>query len=144
VTAPETITHHVGHADDFVEGEFRIVERDGRSVGVVRVDGTYYAVLNVCPHAMAPICAGKLRGTSLPSQPGEEPQFGLQGRILVCPWHHYEFDLGRNGRAVFTDYRARVRLFAVHVDDDGQVSVEMPKRAQPAARGARVADGAAS
>jgi len=144
MTAPETAIHPVGHADDFTDGEFRVVELDGRSVGVVRVDGAYHAVLNVCPHALAPICAGKLRGTSLPSQPGEEPAFGLQGRILVCPWHHYEFDLGNNGRAVFTDYRARVRLFPVHVGDDGRVSVELPRRAEPATRTARVADAAAS
>lgn len=144
MTAPETLTHPVGHVDDFTDGEFRVFELDGRSVGVVRVDGAYHAVLNVCPHALAPICAGKLRGTSLPSQPGQEPAFGLQGRILVCPWHHYEFDLGNNGRAVFTDYRARVRLFPVHVGDDGRVSVELPKRAEPATRTAPVADAAAS
>jgi nitrite reductase/ring-hydroxylating ferredoxin subunit len=141
MTASETVQHPVGRVADFAEGKFRIFELDGRSVGVVSVGGSFHAVLNVCPHALAPICAGKLRGTSLPSRPGEVPEFGLEGRILVCPWHHYEFDLGNNGRAVFTDYRARVRLFPVHVRD-GQVSVELPKRAELNERPARVAGAA--
>ena len=44
-------------------------------------------------------------------------------------------------RAVFTDFRARVRLFPVHVVD-GEVSVEMPKKRPPKPRAAEAAGAA--
>jgi nitrite reductase (NADH) small subunit len=127
MTALASTRHPVGDVDTFGEGRFQIFRIGSRSVGVVRVGETFYAVLNACPHALAPVCEGVLSGTMLPCPPGEEPTFALRGRILCCPWHHYEFDLGDNGRAVFTDYRARLRLFPVHIED-GKVFVEIKTR----------------
>ncbi|HWH21489.1 MAG TPA: hypothetical protein VN671_13205, partial [Solirubrobacterales bacterium] len=54
--------------------------------------------------------------------PGEAI-WGLQNRILRCPWHGYEFDLGDEGRAVFTSFKAKVRMYPVSVED-GSVYVE--------------------
>ena len=58
----------------------------------------------------------------LPSATGEV-EYGLQGRILRCPWHGYEFDLAAGGRAVFTSYKARLRMFPVTIDK-GRIIVE--------------------
>jgi nitrite reductase/ring-hydroxylating ferredoxin subunit len=55
------------------------------------------AVLNVCPHEVAPVCLGGVRGTALASMPGEYT-WGREGVILACPWHGWEFDL-LTGRA---------------------------------------------
>ena len=89
----------------------------GRSIGVFNVHGDFYAVRNVCPHQMAPLCLGKVTGTTLPSRPGEF-NWGKDGQILRCPWHAWEFDL-TTGQSVFNPHKVRVKRYdvAVEVDD---------------------------
>ncbi len=70
------------------------------------------AVLNVCPHELAPVCLGRLTGMTLPSAPGEF-RWGREGEILTCPWHGWEFDL-LTGDCI-TDTR-RLRTFPVKVE----------------------------
>jgi len=95
-------------------GTRQIVELGGRSIGVFNIHGRYVAVLNVCPHEFAPVCLGRLGGTTLPSAPGEWV-WGREGEILACPWHGWEFDL-LNGTCL-TD-RRRLRMYEVIVEDD--------------------------
>jgi nitrite reductase/ring-hydroxylating ferredoxin subunit len=120
------VRHKVGIEDEFPAGLIKVTEIAGRSIGIVNTGQTLYAVLNVCPHALAPVCEGRLTGTLLPSRPGEA-EWGLEGRILRCPWHGYEYDLADGGRTVFTSFKARVRMFPVVVED-GEVYVEIPDR----------------
>ena len=117
------IRHRVGRVDEFPPGRMRLFTLEGRSVGVVNAQGRFYAVLNVCPHELAPVCEGSVSGTLLPSAPGEA-EYGLEGVILRCPWHGYEFDLSNGGRAAFTSFRGRLRMYDVVVDD-GAVFVEL-------------------
>jgi 3-phenylpropionate/trans-cinnamate dioxygenase ferredoxin subunit len=105
----------VAQASEIPPGGRRIVEVGGRSIGVFNVNGTFVAVLNVCPHELAPVCLGAVRGTTLPSMPGEY-RWGREGEILACPWHGWEFDL-LTGRAL-VDPRKRLRLYPVTVRDD--------------------------
>jgi 3-phenylpropionate/trans-cinnamate dioxygenase ferredoxin subunit len=91
------------------------VEVEGRSIGVFNVQGSFVAVLNVCPHELAPVCLGAVRGTALASMPGEY-RWGREGEILACPWHGWEFDL-LTGRAL-ADTRKRLRLYPVVVRED--------------------------
>lgn len=83
----------------------------GKSIGLFNVDGVLRAVLNVCPHELAPVCLGRVGGTTLPSAPGEY-LWGREGEILACPWHGWEFDL-LTGECL-TD-RRRLRLYDVQV-----------------------------
>jgi nitrite reductase/ring-hydroxylating ferredoxin subunit len=117
-----------GPVDDFPAGSIEVITIRARSVGIVNTGTDFYAILNVCPHALAPVCEGRLTGTFLPSPQGA-PVWGLDGRILRCPWHGFEFDLGDGGRSVFTTFRARVRMFPASVEN-GVVHVEMkePRR----------------
>lgn len=119
--------HAVGSLEEFPAGSINIFEIGARSVGIVNTGAQLYAVLNVCPHALAPVCEGRLSGTFLPSEPGKTI-WGLENRILRCPWHGYEYDLGDGGRTVFTSFKARVRMFRISVED-GTVYVEIPERA---------------
>jgi len=105
----------VAQVGDLAPGEMRLVEVRGHSIGLFNVDGDYVAVLNVCPHELAPVCRGRLSGTTLPSMPGEFI-WGREGEILACPWHGWEFDL-RTGRAL-ADPRVRVRRYEVVIDGD--------------------------
>lgn len=104
----------VARVGEIVPGERKIVEVAGRSIGVFNVDGRIVAVLNVCPHELAPVCLGRLGGTTLPSPPGEL-RWGREGEILACPWHGWEFDL-LTGKGL-ADKR-RLRLYPVSVKDD--------------------------
>ena len=105
----------VGKASEIAPGERRLVEVKGHSIGLFNVNGQYVAALNLCPHELAPVCKGRVSGTTLPSPPGEY-RWGREGEILACPWHGWEFDL-TTGRAL-PDPRVRLRLYPVSVEDD--------------------------
>ena len=111
----------VGRPEDFTFDRFTLVEVDGRSVGVLRLaDAEFRAVLNVCPHRRGPVCRGRLGGTWPPSAPGTL-EFGLDGRVLQCPWHGWEFDLN-TGRALFGVSSSRLQIFPAWMED-GQVMI---------------------
>lgn len=113
--------HRVGHIDEVPDREALIVEVGGRSIGVFKVDDRLYAVRNVCPHKQAPLCRGTVGGTMLPSKPGEL-DFGLEDKVLKCPWHGWEFDLA-TGACLFGVSGRRVKTYPVEVRED-QVYVE--------------------
>jgi nitrite reductase/ring-hydroxylating ferredoxin subunit len=85
----------------------------GRSV--VEAFGTTVAVNNRCPHRGGPLCHGTVGGAPLPSEP-HRYVWGLEDRVLVCPWHGWEFDLA-SGETLF-DRRVAVRGYDVAVEDD--------------------------
>jgi len=95
-------------------GSRRIVEIGFRSIGVFNVDNRFYAVRNLCPHQAAPLCRGTLSGTMLPAEAGKY-QYGLEGRILRCPWHSWEFDV-TTGERVFIPGTMRVKTYEVALE----------------------------
>ena len=115
--------HAVGRVSDIAPGQRKIVEVDGRSLGIFNVDGAFIAVLNICPHEFAPVCLGRVGGTTLVSQPGEY-RWGREGEILACPWHGWEFDL-LTGEAL-ADKR-RLQRFPVEVEEE-TIYVVLPRR----------------
>jgi nitrite reductase (NADH) small subunit len=115
----------VGAVADFPEGKFTILDVEGREIGVAPVDGRWYAARNVCPHHGAPVCAGKIGGTMMPSEPGELV-FDLAGKIVRCPWHRWEFSLD-SGRVLFTDEPGRLRMYKVVIEGD-QVFIDLKGR----------------
>lgn len=104
----------VAQTREIEPGGRRIVELEGKSVGIFNLHGRYVGVLNVCPHELAPVCLGRIGGTTLSSKPGEWV-WGREGEILTCPWHGWEFDLLTG--ACLTDHR-RLRLYEVTIEDD--------------------------
>jgi nitrite reductase (NADH) small subunit len=104
----------VGAVDEFSVGQFRIVEIDGREIGVTRLaNGEFRAVRNYCPHKGAPVCKGIVGGTWLPCAPGEM-KFGMDGQVLVCPWHGYEFSLD-DGVELFQKDPSKLLMFPATV-----------------------------
>lgn len=95
-------------------GARKLVEVDNKTIGLFNVKGTIVAVLNVCPHELAPVCLGPVRGTTLASLPGEF-RWGRDGEILACPWHGWEFDL-LTGQAL-SDKR-KLRMYPVTIEGD--------------------------
>jgi nitrite reductase (NADH) small subunit len=104
--------HVLGKARDLTPGERKIVEVAGRSIGVFNANGSFYALRNRCPHQGAPLCAGPVSGTCLPSEAGTYI-YAREGEILRCPWHGWEFDL-TTGQSVHNPHRCRVKTYDVH------------------------------
>src|SRR3954469_190386 len=111
----EARRHAVAPLGELPPGGRKIVEVEGRSIGLFNVHGAVVAVLNVCPHELAPVCRGRVGGTTLPSAPGEY-RWGREGEILACPWHGWEFDL-LTGQSL-ADPRVRLKCYDVIVEDD--------------------------
>ena len=116
--------HLVCRLAELPPGERRIVEVEGRSIGVFNVHGRLYALRNACPHQGAPLCLGLVTGLMAPSRPGEF-DWSREGEIVRCPWHGWEFDI-TTGRSVFNPHRTRVRRYDVTVepaqaDDDPRI-----------------------
>jgi nitrite reductase/ring-hydroxylating ferredoxin subunit len=84
--------HRVCCVDELPPGQRKIVEVGEKSIGVFNISGKFLAVLNVCPHELAPVCAGSLTGVTHFLAPGSI-QYSRDGQILRCPWHGWEFDL---------------------------------------------------
>lgn len=108
----------VDDAGAFASGDHRLVEAGRRTIVVFRVDENYYALRNVCPHHGAPLCVQGVSGTMLPSAP-HTYEYGLEGRIVRCPWHGFEFDVA-DGRSIADPENLRVKTYEVGVED-GQV-----------------------
>jgi len=84
--------HPVAQAGDLPPGSRRIVSVGKVEIGLFNVGGEIHAYRNACPHAGAPVCLGRVSGTSMPSHVYEYI-YGKEGCILRCPWHGWEFDL---------------------------------------------------
>lgn len=82
----------VAKVSELPPGARRLVRVGSIEVGLFNVAGHIVAYRNVCPHAGAPVCVGRISGTSLPSAVYDY-QYGHEGCILRCPWHGWEFDL---------------------------------------------------
>jgi nitrite reductase/ring-hydroxylating ferredoxin subunit len=104
----------VARASEIEPGNRLIVTVKERSIGVFNVNGTFVAVLNICPHELAPVCRGRVGGTTMPSPPGEY-RWGREGEIVACPWHGWEYDL-LTGK-MLADERIRLKRYPVEVRD---------------------------
>ena len=49
----------VGRLADFPAGTHRVVEVDGREIGVFNIAGRFYGLPNLCPHQTGPLCEGR-------------------------------------------------------------------------------------
>ena len=94
-------------ADEVKPGEMKLVEREGREIVLCNVDGTYYAVDNICPHQGAPLCEGDLDGTD-----------------LWCPFHGASFDV-TSGEVLSPPAYENLHCFQVRTTDEGiEIEVE--------------------
>ncbi|MDF2962634.1 MAG: 2Fe-2S ferredoxin [Paenibacillus sp.] len=111
--------HYVAQVDEIQEGQSKIVNIEGRSIGVYRIGDGYYALHNRCPHEGAQLCKGTVCGTTLPSKVYEY-EFGRKGELVRCPWHGWEFEI-KTGKSVF-DEKVRTRSYKVQVDN-GKIGI---------------------
>lgn len=66
----------VAGTDDLAEGEGMVVETNGHTIALFRVEDTFHAIGNECTHAGGPLGEGE-----------------VEGEVVTCPWHGAEFDV---------------------------------------------------
>jgi nitrite reductase/ring-hydroxylating ferredoxin subunit len=96
----------VARVDEIPEGERKIVQVDGISIGVFHHKGDWYALRNSCLHRGGPVATGKL----------------IEDQI-ICPWHGYTYEV-TSGRLIM-DPSARLEMYPVSIEDD-QVRLRIP------------------
>ncbi|MCY4375623.1 MAG: Rieske (2Fe-2S) protein [Spirochaetaceae bacterium] len=115
----------VGTVAEIPAGERKIVVpfRGRAGIGVFNVGGRFYALRNICPHKLGPLCTGRVSGQPVagmpPSSVGATVTIEREGEILRCPWHNWAFDI-TDGHCV-TDAAVRVKTYPVKVDGDDVV-----------------------
>jgi nitrite reductase/ring-hydroxylating ferredoxin subunit len=82
----------VGKVSDFGNGDRKIVDVNGKSVGVFRIDDEFYAIRNRCPHQFGPLCLGTYAPRASSSGPGDV-HMDAGPPLLACPWHGWEYDI---------------------------------------------------
>jgi nitrite reductase (NADH) small subunit len=100
---------------------FVLLRAGKREIGVTRHDGVAYAILNHCPHAGAPLCAGRIELAVCSDGPGHADR-DPHRPVLRCPWHHWEFSL-HDGRPLCGS-SGRMKLYPVK-EEDGWVWVDV-------------------
>jgi 3-phenylpropionate/trans-cinnamate dioxygenase ferredoxin subunit len=130
--------HVVATVDEIPPGERKIVDVDGRSIGVFNVRGEYFAVLNRCPHQGGPLCTGRTHGF-LESAAVGEYRYSRPGEVLRCPWHGWEYDL-RTGQSWFDPAHVLVRRYDVSVEPGGNLLTDLVKTSSGLQPGPYVAE----
>jgi len=57
-------------------GTGKVIVAEGRVLAVFNVEGRFHAVENTCPHRGGPLGEGS-----------------LEGAVVTCPWHGWQFDV---------------------------------------------------
>ena len=94
--------------DELVAGETRLVEADGRKIGVFNCGGELLAIEDRCSHDDGPLAEG---------------EFDAGTCTVECPRHGSLFDL-RSGRPKTLPAYQPVETFAVRIED-GDVKLEI-------------------
>jgi nitrite reductase/ring-hydroxylating ferredoxin subunit len=103
----------VGRVGDFADGGRKIVDVNGKSIGVFRVGTRFYALRNRCPHQFGPLCVGTLAPRALSDGPGDL-RVGDGPPLITCPWHGWEYDLA-TGQSFMGPGRGQVPALAYEV-----------------------------
>jgi nitrite reductase (NADH) small subunit len=66
----------VANASEIPVGSIREFNVSGKAIAIANVSGKFYAVNNTCLHRGGPLGQG-----------------ALEGNVVTCPWHGWQFDV---------------------------------------------------
>jgi nitrite reductase/ring-hydroxylating ferredoxin subunit len=115
--------YNVASVSDFPPNSHRVVKVGRREIGIFNVDGTFYALPNLCTHQLGPLCKGKVSGTVICTRDTKwKLQWGFENEIVTCPWHGMEYHIKTGTCLAFPEIR--LRSYEVWVEDE-QVKVRI-------------------
>ncbi len=98
---------NVTKTDDIDPGKVKVYEVSGKQIAICNVEGTFYAIADVCTHDSGPLDQGELLGDQ-----------------IECPRHGALFDV-KTGKALTLPAVAPVQSYPVEVDgNDIKVEVD--------------------
>lgn len=115
VEETELVYHQLCLADDFEDLEGKPFHVNGTHLAVFKFEDKFYAVDNRCPHMGYPMSKGSIRDG-----------------VLICHWHHWEFDLKSGG--CFLASGDDLKAFPVERRADGYLYVGLAKGEREAAK----------
>jgi nitrite reductase (NADH) small subunit len=95
----------VARVEDIPPGTVTMVQAGQEEIALAHCDGGFYAVQHDCLHLQGPLGQGT-----------------LEGCVLTCPWHGWQYDV-RSGKNEF-DLAIQLRTYDVQVED-GEVRVRV-------------------
>ena len=90
----------VALVSDLAPGEMKFAAVEGDRIVLANVEGSFYALRDVCGHRNAPLSRGR-----------------LEGCLIECPLHFAQFDI-RNGKFVDGPISADVPAYEIIVEGD--------------------------
>jgi nitrite reductase/ring-hydroxylating ferredoxin subunit len=115
VEETDLVYHKLCPVDTFEEYEGKPFHANGTHLAVFKYQDKFYAVDNRCPHMGYPMSEGSIRDG-----------------VLICHWHHWEFDLKSGG--CFLASGDDLKAFPVEARDDGYVYVGLARGEREAAK----------
>ena len=99
VRPPQMQEVRVARLDEIGEGARKIVQVGDLSIGVFHHKGEWYAVHNHCLHRGGPVATGK-----------------LEGDVLTCPWHGYQYDV--TSGQLLVDPTSKLDIYRLTIRED--------------------------
>ena len=113
----EGTVFEVGPIADFPPDTHRVVAAGKRMVGIFNVAGAFYALPNLCPHQLGPLCRGVVSGTLAASKASDwKIEWVRDGEIITCPWHAMEYDIATGQCLAHPEIR--LRHYDIWVEDE--------------------------
>jgi len=95
----------VAKPEDLAPGAGSVVEINGNEVALFNINGTYYAIDNMCAHQGGPLGEGL-----------------VEGENVICPWHSWRYNV-KTGICAGNP-SAKVKTYPVKVEN-GQIKVAL-------------------
>ena len=95
----------VGWIHEISPGRPKVIREGDLQIAVFNLGGVFYAIDNICPHSGGPLAKGV-----------------LQGEVLECPWHGWQFNIKTGLSPIIPE--ACVKTYPIHVKR-GQVLIDL-------------------
>ena len=96
----------VATVSQIAPGTGMVANVNDKEVAVFNVDGTFYAIDNICKHRGGPLGEGE-----------------LEGDTVTCPWHAWQYNI-KNGNCL-TKEGIKMDTYEVQVEGD-EVKIAVP------------------
>lgn len=88
----------VAKTDEVAAGQAKMVEVDDKRIALFNLEGSFYAIDDICPHVGGPLSEGEIKGEK-----------------VICPWHGSIFNI-KTGEVLGPPARTGVASYNVRVE----------------------------